>query len=49
VGLVERTREEEKRERRIANNNEIHHICVGTRHKETQRKLLKQLMIEEKR
>jgi hypothetical protein len=35
VGLVEETREEEKREQKMANNNEIHHICVGPRHKET--------------
>jgi hypothetical protein len=24
----------------IMNNNDIHHICVGTRHKEMHRKLL---------
>jgi hypothetical protein len=29
-----RLREEEKKERKIVNNNEIYHICVGTRHKE---------------
>jgi hypothetical protein len=28
-------RGEEKKERKIANNNEIHHICVRIRHKET--------------
>jgi hypothetical protein len=28
-------REEEKKERKITNVNKIHHICVGTRHKET--------------
>jgi hypothetical protein len=26
VGLIE----EEKKERKIENNNEVHHICVGT-------------------
>jgi hypothetical protein len=25
-----RPREEEKKERKIVNNNEIYHICVGT-------------------
>jgi hypothetical protein len=32
VGLVEETKEEEEKERKIANNNEIYHICVGTSH-----------------
>jgi hypothetical protein len=39
VGPVEETKEEEK-QRKIVNSNEIHHICVGTRHKETYWKLL---------
>jgi hypothetical protein len=26
---------EEKKDRKLLNDNEIHHICVGTRHKET--------------
>jgi hypothetical protein len=29
-------REEEMKERKIVNNNEICHICVGTRYSETQ-------------
>jgi hypothetical protein len=33
-------REEGKEEREVASNNEVHHICPGTRHKETCRKLL---------
>jgi hypothetical protein len=36
VGLLEETKgggKEEKNDR--MNNNEIHHTCVGTRHKET--------------
>jgi hypothetical protein len=34
VVLVE-TKEEEKKEGKIVNNNEIYHIFAGTRHKET--------------
>jgi hypothetical protein len=34
VFLQRRPREEEKKEGKIANNNEIHHICVGMRHNE---------------
>jgi hypothetical protein len=34
VGLIRRPGEEEKKQIKIVNNNEIHHICVGTRHKE---------------
>jgi hypothetical protein len=30
-----RLSEEEKKERKIMNNNEIHHICVGTRYNKT--------------
>jgi hypothetical protein len=30
-----RPREEEKKERNIANHNEIHHIYVGIRHTKT--------------
>jgi hypothetical protein len=30
---------EEKKERKTANNNEVCHICVGTRQKETHWKL----------
>jgi hypothetical protein len=26
---------EERKDRKLLNDNEIHHICVGTRHKET--------------
>jgi hypothetical protein len=33
VGLVEKTKGGGK-ERKKVNNNEIHHICMGTRHKE---------------
>jgi hypothetical protein len=33
VGLVEETKGGGKEEK-IVENNEIHHICVGTRHKE---------------
>jgi hypothetical protein len=29
-----RLREEEKKERKIVNNNEVHHSCVRIRHKE---------------
>jgi SLT domain-containing protein len=32
--------EEEKKEREIMNNNEIHHFCAGIRYKETRWKLL---------
>jgi hypothetical protein len=32
--LVEKTKGGEKKERKIANNNEVHYICVGMRHKE---------------
>jgi hypothetical protein len=39
IRLVEETKEG-KKERKIVNNNEIHHISVGTRHKETPWKLL---------
>jgi hypothetical protein len=35
VGLVEDTKGEGKEEKKIVNNNEIHHICVGTRHNKT--------------
>jgi hypothetical protein len=31
VGLVEETREEEKKTRKIVNKKEVYHICVGTR------------------
>jgi hypothetical protein len=34
VGLLEETKEEGKEEK-IVNNNEIHHICIGTKHNET--------------
>jgi hypothetical protein len=34
VGLIVETKGGGK-EIKIVNNNEIHHICVGTRHKET--------------
>jgi hypothetical protein len=34
VGLVEETKGGGK-EGKIVNNNEIHHICLGTRHNET--------------
>jgi hypothetical protein len=33
-GLVEGTKEEGKEGRKIVNNNEDHHICIRTRHKE---------------
>jgi hypothetical protein len=33
VGLEDQGRK--KRRKKIANNNEIHHISLGTRHKET--------------
>jgi hypothetical protein len=39
VGLVEET-EEKKKKTRILNNNEIQHICVGIRNKETCQKML---------
>jgi hypothetical protein len=29
-----------KKEEKTANYNKVHHICAGTRHKETHRKLL---------
>jgi hypothetical protein len=32
-----RLREEEKKERKIVNSNENHHICVGVRKNETQK------------
>jgi hypothetical protein len=35
VVLVEETKGGENKERKIENYKEIHHICVGTRHKET--------------
>jgi hypothetical protein len=36
VGLVEETKREGKEgKKKIENNNEVHHICVRTRHKET--------------
>jgi hypothetical protein len=35
MGLAERSREEERKERKIASNYEEHHICVGPRHKKT--------------
>jgi hypothetical protein len=34
VGLVEETKGRGKEEK-VLKNNEIHHICVGTRHMET--------------
>jgi hypothetical protein len=34
-GVTGRSDKEEKKERKIENNNEIHHICVGTRHNKT--------------
>jgi hypothetical protein len=37
VELVEETK---GRRKEIKNNNEIYHICVGTRHKETHFKVL---------
>jgi hypothetical protein len=40
VRLVEEVKRGGKKERKTVNNNEVHHICVGTRHKETRRKLL---------
>jgi hypothetical protein len=33
--LVERPQEEEKKKRKRLNSNEVHHIYVGKRHKET--------------
>jgi hypothetical protein len=39
VGLVEETKGRGK-EGKIANNNKIHYICIGIRHKETCTKLL---------
>jgi hypothetical protein len=33
MGLIEETKGGRK-ERKIVYNNKIHHICVGTRHKE---------------
>jgi hypothetical protein len=32
---VKGDREDEKKERKTADNYEVHHICVGTKHKET--------------
>jgi hypothetical protein len=40
MGLVEETMRGGKKERMIANNNEIYHICVGIRQNETHWKLL---------
>jgi dTDP-4-dehydrorhamnose 3,5-epimerase-like enzyme len=34
-GIEVKNGKEEKKERMIVNNTEIHHICVGTRHNET--------------
>jgi hypothetical protein len=44
VKLVEEIKEEGKKERKIVNNNERHHICLETRQKET----VEQYMIVEK-
>jgi hypothetical protein len=35
VGLVEEIRGRGQEGNRVANNNEVYHICVKTRHKET--------------
>jgi hypothetical protein len=35
AGLVEETKGGVKKERKVATNNEVHHICVETRHSET--------------
>jgi hypothetical protein len=35
MGLVEETKGGGKEGKKDTNNNEIHHICVGTRHKAT--------------
>jgi hypothetical protein len=35
--LVEETKSGRNKGRKIVNNNEIHHICVGIKHKETHR------------
>jgi hypothetical protein len=35
AGLVEETKGGRKEGRTIVNNNEVHYICVGSRHKET--------------
>jgi hypothetical protein len=35
VLLIEETKKEEKKERNIASNNEIHHICEVITHKKT--------------
>jgi hypothetical protein len=35
VGLIEETKGGGKTGRKVAKNYEVHHICVGTTHKET--------------
>jgi hypothetical protein len=34
VGPIEETKGEGKKERKIANNKKVHHICRGIRHKD---------------
>jgi hypothetical protein len=35
VGALEKTKGGRREDRKIENNNEVHYICVGTRHKDT--------------